>query len=387
MQGEILLENVLDFPRLLHRAGIPVSPQQRVDFARSLTWVDIGARDQVYHAARSLLITRFEHLQLFETLFNLFWRSPAQARRWRPPFKPPTPRHPRPTATALTLLAARAGPADPEQDVIDRSVTYSAAELLQNKPFAQMTKEELESVRRLMQTMQWDISRRVTRRYVPDRGGARLHLSRVLRIAAKHGGVAPHLSWQSRKVKPRPLVLLADISGSMERYARLVLQFFYAVSHRFGQVEAFLFGTRLTRITTQLKVRNVDQAVTRAASQVIDWAGGTRIGESISAFNKEWGRRVLRRGAVVVIISDGWERGDPGLLTREMRHLHHRCYRLIWLNPHLGRQSYQPLVEGMAAALPHVDDFLPVHNVESLKALATHLASLSTRRPVRAGAR
>jgi uncharacterized protein with von Willebrand factor type A (vWA) domain len=161
-------------------------------------------------------------------------------------------------------------------------------------------------------------------------------------------------------------VILADISGSMEKYARLLLQFLYSVAHSLERVECFVFGTRLTRITGQLKVRNIDQAIDQAAHEVADWAGGTRIGASLRDFNRHWGRRVLGRGAVVLLISDGWEQGDPALLADEVRRLQRRCHRLIWVNPLLGRETYQPRVGGMQAVLPHIDDFLPINNFQSL---------------------
>ncbi len=205
----------------------------------------------------------------------------------------------------------------------------------------------------------------------------------MLREAAKHGGALIDLAHLSRKIKQRPMVLLADVSGSMERYTRILLQFFYGMSHSLERVESFVFGTRLTRITTQLKLRNIDRALAAASAQVVDWSGGTRIGESLQAFNRLWSRRVLRRGAVVILISDGWECGDVTRLRREMRHLAHRCHRLVWLNPRLGNPRYEPAVQGMSAALPFVDDFLPIHNLESLQALADHLVSLPDRRPVR----
>ncbi len=187
------------------------------------------------------------------------------------------------------------------------------------------------------------------------------------------------LYWQRRKRKQRPLVLIADISGSMEKYARLLLQFAYSVARSLRHVECFVFGTRLTRITNQLRLRNIDRAVDEAAHEVIDWAGGTRIGQSLRIFNQRWSRRVLGRGAVVLIISDGWEQGEPGLLARELRYIQHRCYRLIWLNPLLGRDSYRPLVSGMSAALSSIDDFLPIHNLSSLAALAQQIETLDGR--------
>jgi uncharacterized protein with von Willebrand factor type A (vWA) domain len=276
-------------------------------------------------------------------------------------------------------MARRAQPDDREIDFSDRSQTFSAADILQRKAFGEMTAEELEAIKQLMQKMRWQISLRQTRRRVPDARGNLLHLRRALRSATRYGGVPLDLPWQSRKIKQRPLVLIADVSGSMERYARLMLQFFYSITHNFKEVESFVFGTRLTRITQQLKLKNVDRAIDEAAREVVDWSGGTRIGESLRVFNRQWSRRVLRRGALVLIISDGWDRGDVGVLKQEMRYLQHRCHRLIWLNPLRGKATYRPLVEGMSAALPYIDDFLPIHNWQSLMALSEHLGSLGKR--------
>ena len=183
-----------------------------------------------------------------------------------------------------------------------------------------------------------------------------------------------------KKIKQRPVVLIADISGSMEKYSRLILQFFYSLTHSLQRTESFVFGTRLSRITNELRLRNIDRALYEAGQEVVDWAGGTRIGDSLGVFNRRWGKRVLRRGAIVVVVSDGWERGDPGDLRREMRYLQHRCHRLIWLNPHLGHPAYEPLVEGMSAALPFIDEFLPIHNFHSLEQLAERLGALPARR-------
>jgi len=276
-------------------------------------------------------------------------------------------------------MAYKAQETDEEIDAADRTGTYSPSEVLRNKEFSQMTPEELETIKRLIQDMRWQISLRRTRRRVSDPRGSVIHLRQAMRSASKYGGVPLDLSWQSRKIKQRPFILIADISGSMEKYARLMLQFFFSVSQSLGDVECFVFGTRLTRITLQLKLKNIDRAVDEATHQVMDWSGGTRIGESLQNFNRRWGRRVLRRGAIVLIISDGWERGDVEDLKREMRYLQHRCYRLIWLNPLLGKVTYQPTVSGMEAALPFVDDFLPIHNLQSLSALSRHLSQLGRR--------
>lgn len=371
------LENILLFPRILRRAGLPISPEQSLDFAQALTLVEVGDREQVYHAARSLLVTRREHLDLFTLLFNRFWRT---LNSHTPPRQtmPRAPRHRRPEQTIplLTLLAQKAGRDLPEMDMADKTGTYSPAEQLQHKDFSQMSAEELANVKRLIQEMRWPAMQRRTRRRVPGRQGQTLDVRRVLRSATKYGGVPLNLSWQQRKVKQRPLVLLADISGSMDKYARLVLQFFYSASHSFKEVECFVFSTRLTRVTAQLRLKNIDVAIQEAAGEVHDWAGGTRIGDSLHTFNQRWARRVLRRGAVVIVVSDGWDRGEPGRLRREMRYLQHRCHRLIWLNPLMGKATYQPLVEGMAVARPYIDDFLPIHNLQSLTALAERLGEL-----------
>lgn len=379
-----LLDNVLLFCRLLRRAGLPVFPDQSLAFARALEWVDVGAREQVFHAARSLLVCRQQDLELFELLFRRFWDrrfrdgdGKAPGRRRSPSRRDPSLRR---RFDRVNLLARSWRPSDPEVDVGDRSGSYSPQEVLARRDFSQLSPAELEEVLRLIQATPWRLSLRRTRRFQAGRRGERIDLRRVLREAARRGGAALRLWHRSRRVKPRPLVLLADVSGSMEKYSRLTLQFFYSVSRRLEQVECFVFATRLTRITRQIRCRDVDRALDGAAREIQDFSGGTRIGESLSVFNRRWGRRVLRRGTVVLVLSDGWERGASTTLEREVRHLQRRCHRLIWLNPHLGHPGYQPLVEGMAAALPFVDDFLPVHNLQSLRALVRQLEALPARR-------
>ncbi len=383
-----LLENVVLFGRLLRQAGLPLSPEQTRAFARALDWIDVGSREQVFHAARALLVTRKEDLRLFATVFELFWRAQSRGTELRlpRPARAPRMRDAEQRFDAFSVLSGAPADDDPEVEVGDRAGSFSAAEVLQHKDFSDLTPDELDEVRRQIRDIRWLVSRRRSRRQVPDRRGARLHLRRMLREAARHDGTPLRLRHLSRKIKERPIVLLADISGSMEKYSRLLLHFFYGAIQGLSDVECFVFGTRLTRITHHLRVRNIEIALEQAANEILDWSGGTRIGESLAAFNRQWGRRVLRRGAVVIVVSDGWERGDVSELRREMRYLSHRCHRLIWLNPHLGHPEYQPLVEGMAAALPFIDDFLPVHNLRSLRDLAGALASLPERRSRRAGA-
>ncbi len=379
------LKNLVAFVDMLRRAGIPVSTEQTMETARALELIELGDRQQVFYAIRGLMVRRREELRLFEILFNRFWRDHDGA-SWpdtaRPSRRPPAQNR---SFTVATYLDQKAELIGPDTEAGERGGTYSDQEVLQHKSFAEMSADELTEVRRLIRSLQWQVSLRPTRRRVTSRRGAMLHIRRTLRDAARQGGIPVQLAWSRRKVKQRPLVVIADISGSMEKYARLLLQLSYGLVHGAGPVECFVFGTRLTRITPQLRRRNMDRALAEAARDVVDWSGGTRIGASLHRFNQVWARRVLRRGAVVLIVSDGWERGDVATLRRAMRFLRDRCHRLIWLNPLLGQAGYQPLVEGMVAALPFIDDFLPVHNLHSLNDLARHLARLSGRRSARAG--
>lgn len=370
--------NVLSFVQILRRAGLPVSTNQVRDFLRALRLIDIGQRLQVYHAARGILISRHEHLRLFDSLFNAFWNTHDATLEASPQKAPRATRHEQEHRPVLiTYMARKAQASDPEVDVADKSATYSDLEVLQRKDFSEMTAEELDAVKRLIQEMRWQAAFRVSRRRIANRSGDSLHMRRVIASAVRHNGIPLMLTWQSRKIKQRPIVLIADISGSMEQYSRLVLQFFYSMSHSLKNVECFAFGTRLTRITAQLKLKNIDRAVNDAAREVVDWSGGTRIGESLSAFNRQWSRRVLRRGAILMIVSDGWELGNADNLRMQMRYLQLRCHRLIWLNPLMGKAGYKPLSQGMAAALPYIDDFLPIHNLQNLSALAAHLGTLN----------
>lgn len=376
------LLNCLRFAETLRLAGIPVGLDQVLAFTEALALVDLAARPQVFFAARCTLIRRHEHLRLFEALFNRFWQRPLGEQPTSRQRMPRAPRH-RGSGkpfTVVTYLAAKARQDDPEIEAADKRGTASTTEALQHKDFSLLSPEELQQVRKLIEQLHWQLSLRQTRRHRADRNGRLLDMPAVLRDAARHGGVPLRLHWQRRTLKQRPLILIADISGSMEQYSRLLLQFLYGVAQRLPLVECFVFGTRLTRITPQLKLRNVDRALDAAAHEAVDWAGGTRIAASLHQFNRRWSRRLLGRGAVVLLISDGWEQGEATLLAREAQHLRRRCHRLIWLNPLLGRPTYQPLAGGMQAALAHVDDFLPINNLHSLAALATHLGKLERRR-------
>ena len=252
----------------------------------------------------------------------------------------------------------------------------SAQEVLRGKDFAKLTPEELAEVRRMIQTTAWELAQYRARRRAPTPRRLALDMRRTLRQNLRYGCEPLTLAWRGPKLKRRPLVVICDVSGSMEHYSRLLLKFVYVLGNCLDKVEAFVFSTRLTRITRELQCGDVDASLDQVAATIQDWGSGTRLGEALKTFNFEWGRRLLSRGAVVLLVSDGLDRGDIDLLEREMQRLQLCCHRLIWLNPLLGSTDYRPLARGMRAALPYVDDFLPVHNLASLEHLARVLERL-----------
>lgn len=374
-----VVADVVGLGRALRGAGLAVGVDQLAAFASALALVDITDRRAVSLAARATLVTRHADLAVFD-LELARWLDGESARR--PNKMPPAPRHDlRFVATALgAFMAEPAAATNREVPLPENAKAASPFERLHSRDFAICTDAEREAIARAMQNLRLEVVRRRSLRRVPARRGRLLDLAAAVRVAAHHGGTVFALPRQARKLKRRPLVVIADISGSMELYTRLVLQFLHALSQQHGQAEVFVFGTRLTRITPHLELRDLDAALQRAAGEIVDLAGGTRIGDSLHAFDRAHARRVLRRGAVVLIISDGLDTGDAAVLAREVRRIQGLCHRLVWLNPLLGAQGYQPLAAGMAAALPFVDDFLPVRDLQSLEGLARHLAAIPRRR-------
>jgi uncharacterized protein len=379
------LHNLLLFGRVLRQLGLDVNPGRMMDLVSALDHIEIGKKADFFYAARTLLVHEREDLILFDEAFELFWRKPVE--HWDVPWQGFTQRQKRsgPTVTHPPLKEAVSQTNDPastsseEMTVIEVTRTYSERELLRHKNFAEINADESEAIKQMMSRLLWKVSERRSRRKRPGKGHL-IDLRRTLRRSLRSEGEILNWSYREPKLKPRPLVVIADISGSMERYTRLLLHFIYGMKSALSQpVEAFVFSTRLTRITRPLQIRDLDLALKNVGLLVNDWAGGTRIGESLKTFNFEWGRRVLGRGAVVLIISDGWDRGDVDLLKREMARLKRNCHRLIWLNPLLGAPDYEPLTRGIQAALPNIDYFLPVHNLASLEDLANRLAELDHR--------
>ena len=384
-----LLHNLLHFTRLLHRLGLDVQAGRAREVAAALAHVDVGRRADFFHTLRSLLIHRADDLAAFDEAFRVFWRRPhgdwtekdlsamgEKRRSGAPEYESEAPE---------SKAEGEGGEHRTGYQVERMAVlSYSNRESLYAKDFEQFTEDELTAAQRMMADLDWDLGQRTSRRWTPGRGPA-LDLRRAVRANMRYGGELIDLPERRRKTKRRPLILLCDVSGSMERYSRMLLHFVHALTGggRLGRVESFVFATRLTRVTRELVARKAEVAVPRLPRTIADFGGGTRIGDAVRTFNVEWARRVRGQGPVVLLISDGWDRGDPERLRTELARLQRSCHRLIWLNPLLGSPDYVPLTRGMQAALPCIDDFLPVHNLASLEALARHLNSLPAHRPAR----
>ncbi len=378
-----LLRNMVFFGRTLRRLGVECTLPQIFTLVDAMEHINLRERQEFKDAARTVLIQRADQIGIFDQVFDLFWSDRAIKPRDKIDLGRILRQALKRNKTLIALPADGADPSDAtptDDDVIELRATYSASEVLRHKDFAELTSEENRVVRRMMLERPWQIDRRRTRRKEAAPKGPTLDIRRSMRHSLRHGGEMVKLTWRRRRTKPRPLVILCDISGSMEAYSRIFLQFIYALSTTSDRLEAFVFGTRLTRISRQLKHRQVDVALRQATARVVDWGGGTRIGESFKRFNYDWGRRVLGRGAVVVVLSDAWDRGDVDMLEHETARLRRSCGRLIWLNPLLGSPGYEPLTRGIRRVLPYIDDFLPVHNLTSLEQLGRILATLGPNR-------
>jgi uncharacterized protein len=413
-RGERLLYRLTEFGRILWEVGIDVGPGKMLDLAETLYYVDLTNKEDFYHALKCSLLAKHEQEAVFNQMFLYYWymrdrqdkagdAAPGAARRDEkqmrlPPselkrlaehMNAPNDQHNKDLKSEMRETERRRQAA--EQDVAEKQddegdpqgTAYSAIEALRKKDFENFSWDEVQEAKRLMAEMRWQLGMRKTHRKAPARHGASPDMRRIVRRNLKYGAEMLELTWRETREKPRPLVIICDISGSMSLYSRLLLHFIHTISNGLLNVEAFVFGTRLTRITRQLKRRDVDDAVRDVSKSVQDWSGGTRIGDALHNFNHQWARRVLGRGAVVLIISDGWDRGEAGVLDIEMDRLQHSCHRLIWLNPLLGSPDYRPLTVGMKTALPYIDNFLPAHNLDSLINLGNLLSTIGENRPVR----
>ena len=380
-----LSENVVHFARVLRRAGMPIGPAKVLDALQALQVVGVDRRDDFYYALSTVLVDRHDQQVIFDQAFDLFWRDPSRVQQSqlrdllngvRSPIARESPIAPR-VAQAMRPLAPRVAASDSEAPEIgfDAAMTMSPREVLHTKDFAAMTPEELAETRRLIGAMRMPLPDLPSRRTRAVLQGKRVDLRRTMSRMIKAADGFVELRYRTARPRPATLVILCDISGSMDSYTRMLLHFIHAVSNSGSRVHTFLFGTRLSNITRALRDRDVDMALTQVTRQVADWAGGTRIGACLREFNQYWARRLLGQGAVVLLITDGLDSDDASELGGEMERLSLSCRRLIWLNPLLRYAGFEARPGGIRAMLPHVDLFLPVHNLSSLAGLGAVLSA------------
>lgn len=380
-----LAENIMHFARVLRRAGLPLGPGKVIDAVRAVEVAGIRRRDDFYWTLHSVFVNRRDQRDLFDQAFHVFWRNPKLLEKslslLLPKVEVPADeeKHKKPASQRLAeAMFPNAGerPAKEsgEDEVeVDMTLTWSDRERLSGLDFEKMTNAEIAAAKAAMARLVMPVATVPTRRMRPDARGRAVDMRATLRASLRAGG-AIALRRKSRRELPPPLVVLCDISGSMSRYSRMLLHFMHALTNDRERVSSFLFGTRLTNITRHLRHRDVDVALGKIGAQVEDWSGGTRIGPALAEFNLKWSRRVLGQGAVVLFISDGLDREGGEGLGREIERLHKSCRRLIWLNPLLRWSGFEPKSAGIRAILPHVDEFRPVHNLDSLADLAQALS-------------
>ncbi|WP_158932081.1 VWA domain-containing protein [Acidisphaera sp. S103] len=373
-----LAANVMHFARLLRRAGLPVGPAETIAAQDALTRVDLASKTQARTALRAAMIHRHEHQDVFDQAFALFWRDPSaaeQALAMALLDAQKTPKAERPPPAARRVAEAFASkkdkPSQPKDEppVTDMTMTVSEQERLQHMDFEAMGALEIAEAKREIRRLVLPLDLRRTRRKRPDSNGPITDLRRTIRASLRQGGEILSIARNRRVTRPPPLVVLCDISGSMARYAQILMHFLHAVTNDRDRVHVFLFGTRLSNVTRQLRARDPEVAFQMVAHAVPDWSGGTRIGEAVASFNHLWAKRVLGQGAVVLLITDGLDRDGAHGLAENMDRLHRSCTRLVWLNPLLRWSGFEPKSQGIRAMLPHVDEFRPVHNLASLRSL------------------
>ena len=378
-----LPENVTHFVRLLRAAGLPVGPGHTITATRALTAVDITAKRQFYWALHGTLVSQRQHRHIFDSAFRLFWRDPFGAdealnmllsRSQIPVEEPPSRAPARLSPESESAPAPTALPERETAHEIPLRLAFSPAEVLRTKDFEEMTAAEVMQAKEAIRSLRLDLRPVLTRRHEPDPRGRFIDLRRTLRTSVRTGGCPLPIQRKSTKTRRPAIVALCDISGSMESYSRILLHFFHALTNAADRVHTLVFGTRLTNITRLLRDRDVDRALDRIGTTVLDWYGGTRIGSSLEAFNLHWSRRLLAQGAVVLLVTDGLDREGGDGIRAQARRLRKSCRRVIWLNPLLRYRAFAPRAAGIRALLPEVDEHRPVHNLDSLAELAATLS-------------
>ncbi|GBD44769.1 hypothetical protein HRbin40_02259 [bacterium HR40] len=388
------VRNVVHFARALRAAGLPVGPGRVLEALRAIEVVGPGRRDDLYWTLHAVFVNRQDQREIFDQCFHIFWRDPKILERMLglllPQMEVPRERMPGEPAKRRVAEAfapelrpgqeAGRGEEKPPTLELDAHLTWSARETLQHKDFEQMSAAELEQARREIRRMRLATLEVPTRRFEPHARGQPIDLRRTLRRSLRGGGAVIDIVRRRREQRPPPIVILCDISGSMSRYSRMLLLFMHTLANDRDRVHSFLFGTRLSNVTRELRQRDPDRALEDIGKKVPDWGGGTRIAHCLHEFNRFWSRRVLSQGAIVLLITDGLDRDAGAGLEVEMERLHKSCRRLIWLNPLLRYDRYAPISAGARIIIRHVDDFKSVHNLASLRDLAEALARDGPRR-------
>ncbi len=379
-----LVENIVRFARLLRAAGIPVGPGRAIEAVRAVGAAGVASKSDLYWSLHATLVNRRDQREVFDQAFRMFWRDPKLLERAMSTLLPPSPvgddkgevEEPLRRVAEAFHNADRAPPAAEQQEDeerFDAAMTFSDRELLQKKDFEQMSADEIARAQRAMARLVSPFPLRRTRRHRPDKRGRRLDHRATIRAMLRSGGDMATLAFKAPRVEEPPLVVLLDISGSMERYARMLLHFLHLLATDRARVQVFLFGTRLTNVTRAMRQKDVDKALSKIAELVEDWSGGTRIGACLREFNWRWSRRSLARSPTVLLVTDGLDREAGDGLAVEAERLAKSCGRLVWLNPLLRYDRFEPKSLGIRAILPYVDEFRPVHNLDSLEALVEAL--------------
>jgi uncharacterized protein with von Willebrand factor type A (vWA) domain len=376
-----LAENIVYFARALRAAGMPVGPGAVLDALEALNVARAGARDDFYWTLHAVFVKRHEHTILFDQAFKIFFRKRGYIEKLiasmipqtlEPAAKSPAPGAQRIQEALFSGLNEREK--DQSEIEVDARLTVSDREVLQKKDFAQMTAAEIAAAKDAIARLTLPLDEVRTRRLTQNRRGHLIDIRRTLRASMKAGGAVIDLKYLGPRLREPPIVALLDISGSMSEYTRLFLHFLHAVTDARKRVTTFLFGTRLTNVTRAIRQRDPDEALAACSANVADWSGGTRIASSLRIFNKQWARRVLGQGAVVLLITDGLERDADDTLAFEIDRLHRSCKRLIWLNPLLRFHAFEARAKGVQTMLPHVDELRPIHNLDSMKELVRALS-------------
>jgi uncharacterized protein with von Willebrand factor type A (vWA) domain len=393
LEGNKLVNNIMHFGRVLRSAGMPVGPGKILDAVSAVQTVTATNRRDFYWALHAVFVNRRDQHEIFDQAFHIFWRDPRLLERMLGLLMPqgvgeevdgPEPEPPSRRIAEAMSPGEDEGNDDQEEKEpeleVEATLTASANELLQKMDFEDMSADEIAKAKAAISRMRLTIQNVKTRRFQTSHRIDKIDMRSTLRAAMRSGGSVIPLQYRARRKRTPPLVILCDISGSMGRYTRMLLHFMHAITNDRDRVSTFLFGTRLTNVTRHLRNKDIDIALMKCTDSVEDWSGGTRIGDSLKDFNQYWSRRVLGQGAVMLLISDGLDRDAGRGLAAEMERLHKSCRRLIWVNPLLRFEGFEPKSQGIRAILPHVDEFRPVHNLESLTELIEVLNSQLIRR-------